>query len=84
MTKRASIARFNEIRPEAIVRCRSAEDVMQTLPLAHRTGAGMAIRSGGQPFTGRSSTEEILVDVGPAGLESRFSGLCRPASCSSP
>jgi FAD/FMN-containing dehydrogenase len=59
------IARFQGIRPQAVVRCRAAGDVAETLALVRRCGAETAIRSGGHCFAGRSSTRGILIDVSP-------------------
>lgn len=63
--RRPPVARFQEIRPQAVVRCRAAADVAQTLSLVRRSGAVTAIRSGGHCFAGRSSTTGILIDVSP-------------------
>lgn len=59
------MARFWDIRPEAVVRCRSAEDVAQALALARRWGLEVTTRSGGHCFGGYSSTRGVLLDVGP-------------------
>jgi FAD/FMN-containing dehydrogenase len=59
------IARFQGICPQAVVRCRAAADVAETLSLVRRTGARVAVRSGGHCFAGRSSTTGVVIDVGP-------------------
>ena len=61
--RRPAMARFAEVRPEAIVRCASAADVAWALALAR--GRRVAVRSGGHCFAGRSSTDGVLIDVGP-------------------
>ena len=48
-----------------MVRCREPADVGETLALARRSGAHVAVRSGGHCFAGRSSTDGVVVDVGP-------------------
>jgi FAD/FMN-containing dehydrogenase len=56
-------ARFDDVRPQSVVRCRSSEDVAETIRFAHRHGMEVATRSGGHCFGGRSSTQGLLVDV---------------------
>jgi FAD/FMN-containing dehydrogenase len=60
----SQIARFDGIRPHAVVRCRSPEDVVQALGLARQKGLPIALRSGGHCFAGRSSTTGLVIDVG--------------------
>jgi FAD/FMN-containing dehydrogenase len=64
-TYRALNARFDHVRPRAVVRCTSPEDVAEAIGFARRQGMGVAARSGGHCFGGRSSTEGLLVDVTP-------------------
>lgn len=65
LLRKPPMAGFWHLRPQAIVRCRAAGDVAETLALARRSGTALAIRSGGHCFAGRSSTDGILIDVGP-------------------
>ena len=58
-------ARFDDVRPQAVVRCRSSEDVAETIRFAHGAGTEVATRNGGHCFGGRSSTKGLLVDVTP-------------------
>jgi FAD/FMN-containing dehydrogenase len=58
------MARFWDVRPEAIVRCRTPEDVVEALALARRSGMEVAARGGGHCFAGSSSTDGILIDLG--------------------
>jgi FAD/FMN-containing dehydrogenase len=58
---RPAIARFHDVRPAAVVRCRAPEDVAATLAL----GVPVVARSGGHCFAGRSTTAGVVVDVGP-------------------
>ena len=56
-------AQFEDIVPEAVVRCRTAADVAETVTFARRVGAELAVRSGGHCFAGRSSSSGILIDL---------------------
>ena len=62
---RALNARFDDMRPQAIVRCRSSEDVAEATRFARRHGFEVGTRSGGHCFAGRSSTQGLLLDVTP-------------------
>jgi FAD/FMN-containing dehydrogenase len=61
--RRSQIARFDGVRPRAVVRCRVPEDVAQALAFAREEGLHVALRSGGHCFAGRSSTTGIVIDV---------------------
>jgi FAD/FMN-containing dehydrogenase len=61
--RRPAWAQFESIFPEAVVRCRTAADVAETVTFAQRVGADLAVRSGGHCFAGRSSTCGILIDL---------------------
>jgi FAD/FMN-containing dehydrogenase len=56
-------AQFQDLAPEAVVRCRTAADVAETVMFARRVGAELAVRSGGHCFAGRSSTRGLLIDL---------------------
>jgi FAD/FMN-containing dehydrogenase len=58
-------ARFQDVEPEAIVSCGSAQDVSEVISFAGRNGFDVAMRSGGHSFAGHSSTPGVLIDVGP-------------------
>src|SRR5918992_5165926 len=62
---RALNARFDDVRPQAVVRCGSSEDVAEAIGFAAQQGVATATRGGGHCFAGRSSTEGLLVDVTP-------------------
>jgi FAD/FMN-containing dehydrogenase len=62
--RRSQVARFDAVRPHAVVRCRTPDDVAQALEFARREGMHVALRSGGHCFAGRSSTTGIVIDVG--------------------
>jgi FAD/FMN-containing dehydrogenase len=59
------MARFRDVRPTGIVRCRGPADVAEALAFARRSGLQVAVRGGGHFFAGGSSTPGLLVDVGP-------------------
>jgi FAD/FMN-containing dehydrogenase len=59
------LAMFHHRRPQAVVRAYSASDVAETLAFAKERGIELRPRSGGHCFAGRSSTDGIVLDVGP-------------------
>jgi FAD/FMN-containing dehydrogenase len=59
------IARFDEVRPQAVVRCETAEDIAEVISFARRRGIETAPRSGGHSLAGYSTTPGIVVDVSP-------------------
>jgi FAD/FMN-containing dehydrogenase len=61
------MARFEHLRPAAVVRCATPADVAATLAVAGRLGLPTAIRSGGHSVAGRSATDGIVLDVTPMG-----------------
>jgi FAD/FMN-containing dehydrogenase len=63
--RKPALARFESVRPRAVVLCRAPADVSATIAFAKRIGLQIAIRSGGHSVAGRSSTEGIVVDVTP-------------------
>jgi FAD/FMN-containing dehydrogenase len=63
--RRPAIPNFHDVKPQAIVRCRHAADVAETLGFATRFGLPMTPRSGGHCFAGRSTTSGLVLDVSP-------------------
>src|SRR3954454_19310485 len=59
----SQIARFDGVRPRAVVRCRTPEDVAHAIASAGEQGLPLALRSGGHCFAGRSSTTGVVIDV---------------------
>jgi FAD/FMN-containing dehydrogenase len=57
------IARFDDLRPLAVVRCHSPGDIAETIRFGRRHGIHVVPRSGGHSFAGYSSTTGILLDV---------------------
>jgi FAD/FMN-containing dehydrogenase len=72
---RPAMARFADVLPEAVVRCATPEDVVETIALARRSGLDLAIRGGGHCFAGRSSTRGLLLDVGPMSAVTVSNGI---------
>ncbi len=63
--RKPAIARFHDVLPQAVVLCRTPEDVSETISFASRSGLETTTRSGGHCFAGRSSTEGVVIDVSP-------------------
>jgi FAD binding domain len=59
--RKPAIARFHDVKPQAVVRCRAPEDVLAAMAV----GVPVAARSGGHCFAGRSTTTGVVIDVGP-------------------
>jgi FAD/FMN-containing dehydrogenase len=67
--RRSWNARFDGIRPAAIVVPATPAEVKAVLRWARKHGVRMALRSGGHSYAGLSSTSGVVVDL------SRFSGI---------
>ena len=61
--RRPAVARFHDVRPAAVVRCATGEDVVAALALARGAGLPIVVRGGGHCFAGRSSTTGVVLDV---------------------
>jgi hypothetical protein len=61
--RKPAIARFHDVRPQAVVLCETPADVSEAISFARRYALRAAPRSGGHCFAGRSSIEGI--DVSP-------------------
>jgi FAD/FMN-containing dehydrogenase len=59
------VARFADMRPSAVARCRTAAEVAAAIAYAREEGGGLAVRAGGHCFGGHSSTTGVLIDVSP-------------------
>ena len=70
-------ARFDDVVPEAVVRCVSVDDVAETIAFVRRHRLELAIRSGGHCFGGRSSTHGVVIDVSPMRDVSVADGVAR-------
>jgi FAD binding domain/Berberine and berberine like len=63
--RRPQIPRFHDVRPQAVVLCRTPEDVVEAVAFARRSGIEVAVRSGGHDFAGRSSGPGMVLDLAP-------------------
>jgi FAD/FMN-containing dehydrogenase len=63
--RKPAIARFDDTRPRAVVRCGTPDDVAETIAFAREARLPSTPRSGGHCFAGRSSTAGIVIDVTP-------------------
>ena len=63
--RRPQIPRFHDVRPRAVVLCRTPEDVIEAIALARRSDIEVAVRSGGHDFAGRSSGPGMVLDLTP-------------------
>jgi FAD binding domain/Berberine and berberine like len=61
--RRPQIPRFSDVRPRAVVLCRTPEDVVEAVAFARRSGIEITVRSGGHDFAGRSSGPGIVLDL---------------------
>jgi hypothetical protein len=59
------MARFHNVRPRAVVLCKTPTDVSETISFASRAGLETAVRSGGHSVAGLSSTRGLVIDVTP-------------------
>ena len=57
--------RFDAIRPDAIARCVSVDDVRECVAFAAFTGVPLALRSGGHSYGGWSTGRGLVIDTGP-------------------
>jgi FAD/FMN-containing dehydrogenase len=63
--RRPAIPRFHDVRPQAVVLCRTPEDAGEAIAFARRSGIEVAVRSGGHDFAGRSSGPGMVLDLTP-------------------
>lgn len=61
--RKPQIPRFHDVRPQAVVLCRTPGDVVEAIALARRSGIELAVRSGGHDFAGRSSGPGMVLDL---------------------
>jgi FAD/FMN-containing dehydrogenase len=61
--RRSPWAQYAGVRPVAVIRCRTAADIGETVAFAKRLRLQLAIRSGGHCFAGLSSTRGLLIDL---------------------
>jgi FAD/FMN-containing dehydrogenase len=58
-------ARFDDVRPQAMVRCTNPGEVAEAVRLGGGYEMAVGVRGGAHCFAGRSSTRGLLVDVSP-------------------
>jgi FAD/FMN-containing dehydrogenase len=75
--RRPQISRFHDVRPQAVVLCRTAEDVAEAIAFARRAGIPVTVRSGGHDFAGRSSGHGMVLDLTPMGSVGVSEGLAK-------
>ena len=63
IVRKTAMARFDDIKPAAVVRCRTPEDVSAVIRFARRAELPVSIRCGGHSVAGRSFTNGIVIDV---------------------
>jgi FAD/FMN-containing dehydrogenase len=63
--RRPQIPRFHDVRPQAVVLCRTPADVVAAIAFARSSGLELAVRSGGHDFAGRSSGSGMVLDLTP-------------------
>src|SRR5262249_32300486 len=63
--RKPQIPRFHDVRPLAVVLCRTPGDVAGAIAFARRSGIEVAVRSGGHDFAGRSSGRGMVLDLTP-------------------
>lgn len=56
--------RFDGVRPQAIARCATAEDVRECVRFARAYRVPLALRSGGHSYGGWSTGQGLVIDVG--------------------
>jgi hypothetical protein len=71
------IARFDEIKPRAVIRCAAAADVREVIAFARNNGIHVAARGGGHCVAGYSSTRGIVIDLAPMNSVAVTDGMAR-------
>jgi len=61
--RKPPIPRFHDVRPQAVVLCRTHADVVEAIAFARRLGTAVTVRSGGHDFAGRSTGPGIVLDL---------------------
>src|SRR5690606_20907359 len=59
------IGRLAEVRPAAVVRCTDVPDVIASVAFARATGVPFALRSGAHSFAEYSTSDGLVIDLGP-------------------
>src|SRR3954451_13221783 len=72
--RRPALPQYCDVRPQAIARCSSVEDVIEALASARTAGLQVAPRGGGHCFARRSSTIGLMIDRSVLSTISEVSG----------
>ena len=65
IARKPAMTQFWHVRPQAVIRCASVDDVVRTIGFARESGVHVVPRGGGHCFAGRSSTDGIVLDLTP-------------------
>jgi FAD binding domain/Berberine and berberine like len=74
---RPAWTQYEHVRPEAVVRCRTPEDVAESLAVARRLDLEAAARGGGHCFAGRSATRGLVIDLSAMGAVRESDGIAK-------
>jgi FAD/FMN-containing dehydrogenase len=58
-------ARFDYVRPQAVVQCANADDVQEALRFVRQFGIAVTPRGGGHSYAGYSTGPGVIVDLAP-------------------
>ena len=73
--RRPAWAQYENVRPVAVVRCRTPADVAGSLAVARRLDLEVAPRGGGHCFAGRSATGGLVIDLSPMSSVAESDGI---------
>ena len=73
--RRPAWAQYENVRPVAVVRCRTPTDVAGSLAVARRLDLEVAPRGGGHCFAGRSATGGLVIDLSPMSSVAESDGI---------
>ena len=73
--RRPAWAQYENVRPVAVVRCRTPTDVAGSLAVARRLDLEVAPRGGGHCFAGRSATGGFVIDLSPMSSVAESDGI---------
>lgn len=57
--------RYDHVMPQAIVRCQTSEDVINTLAFVQENNLAVTPRCGGHGYAGYSTTDGVVIDLTP-------------------
>jgi FAD/FMN-containing dehydrogenase len=73
--RRPAWGQYENVRPEAVVRCRTPTDVAQSLAVARRLDLEVAPRGGGHCFAGRSATGGLVIELSAMSAVGQADGI---------